>query len=259
MACYGARFNSFKTWPTYVPVHLTPGVMANAGFMYEGDGDVVRCLTCGLILLNWQVDDSPMDKHANHSLLCSCVLEERERGEGVARHCVHKCQKTIEGILSRLRIVMCLEEDAVYRRSLAQMQETVVHQQKSFTDSLNTLSDETSTLLDVVQRAHFMNKRTDEQRVQVQELKSLTPEKYASTRRALYEEMRQLMVQIQEEEQDMEGITSYRDLQLREQMQVIVTKLKDTYHYRLRCSNEEAEDEVDNRAAGLVGTNYNDY
>lgn len=47
--------------------------MAHAGFYYEGQGDSVRCYSCGLRLSDWKTNDDPVARHMHASPACKHV------------------------------------------------------------------------------------------------------------------------------------------------------------------------------------------
>ncbi|KAK3578080.1 hypothetical protein CHS0354_006733 [Potamilus streckersoni] len=56
------RKESFGTWPKYIPVQ--PDKLAEAGFIYGGVGDSVKCYYCGGGLRYWEPGDEPWTEHA---------------------------------------------------------------------------------------------------------------------------------------------------------------------------------------------------
>ncbi|KAL3882588.1 hypothetical protein ACJMK2_028918 [Sinanodonta woodiana] len=56
------RKDSFKTWPKYIA--LQPDELAEAGFIYGGVGDTVKCYYCGGGLRYWEPGDEPWTEHA---------------------------------------------------------------------------------------------------------------------------------------------------------------------------------------------------
>jgi hypothetical protein len=62
------RLKSFTHWPKYMLP--TSKDMAKAGFYYLGQGDRVRCFTCGLVLRNWKPTDDAWNEHMTHATDC---------------------------------------------------------------------------------------------------------------------------------------------------------------------------------------------
>ena len=62
-----ARLQTFQYWPSS---HIRPADLANAGFIYAGNDDLVRCVFCGQYVGNWEEDDFPMTEH--RSLFPDC-------------------------------------------------------------------------------------------------------------------------------------------------------------------------------------------
>ncbi|XP_053391862.1 baculoviral IAP repeat-containing protein 7-A-like isoform X2 [Mercenaria mercenaria] len=71
-AIYSKRMESFDLWPEYLPVQKKDVV--EAGLVYTGVGDSVRCYFCGGGLRNWEVGDVPMDEHAKWYPKCPHIL-----------------------------------------------------------------------------------------------------------------------------------------------------------------------------------------
>lgn len=65
------RLASFKQWPK--SMKQTPAQMADAGFFYTGNGDIVQCFCCGGALSGWLSEDDPWVEHATHYSGCFYV------------------------------------------------------------------------------------------------------------------------------------------------------------------------------------------
>lgn len=65
------RLETFKRWPTYVPISVK--MMVDAGLVYTGVGDAVRCYHCGGGLRNWEPGDNPWCEHAKWYSTCPHV------------------------------------------------------------------------------------------------------------------------------------------------------------------------------------------
>ncbi|KAL4232539.1 Protein DETOXIFICATION 47 [Mactra antiquata] len=61
-AMMNKRLESFDTWPEYLPVAVKD--LVEAGLVYTGVGDSVRCYHCGGGLRSWEPNDDPMMEHA---------------------------------------------------------------------------------------------------------------------------------------------------------------------------------------------------
>ena len=57
-----ARLQTFRCWPSRY-AHIRPADLANAGFIYVGRDDLVRCVFCGQYVGNWEQEDFPMTEH----------------------------------------------------------------------------------------------------------------------------------------------------------------------------------------------------
>ncbi|XP_045195466.1 baculoviral IAP repeat-containing protein 7-A-like [Mercenaria mercenaria] len=66
------RLESFALWPEYLPVKKED--MAEAGLVYTGVGDSVRCYFCGGGLRNWESGDVPMEEHGKWYPQCPHIL-----------------------------------------------------------------------------------------------------------------------------------------------------------------------------------------
>ncbi|XP_052783353.1 uncharacterized protein LOC128219569 isoform X2 [Mya arenaria] len=66
-----ARESSFNTCPE---IHVSPHVLAEAGFFYAGTADCSRCFHCGIGLRHWSREDDPWTEHARFSLECQYVI-----------------------------------------------------------------------------------------------------------------------------------------------------------------------------------------
>jgi baculoviral IAP repeat-containing protein 7/8 len=59
------RTKSFKMWP--VGLKQKPQELADAGFFYSGQSDLVICFSCGLFLCQWRPDDNVWLEHKQHA------------------------------------------------------------------------------------------------------------------------------------------------------------------------------------------------
>ncbi|XP_045195520.2 baculoviral IAP repeat-containing protein 2-like isoform X1 [Mercenaria mercenaria] len=71
-AVYSKRMESFELWPEYLPVQKKD--MVEAGLVYTGVGDSVRCYFCGGGLRNWESGDVPMEEHGKWYPKCPHIL-----------------------------------------------------------------------------------------------------------------------------------------------------------------------------------------
>ena len=67
----GVRLASFKDFPITIPVSAMR--LAQAGFHYTGERDVVKCFSCGVTYQGWQMGDRPTLVHARISPNCPFV------------------------------------------------------------------------------------------------------------------------------------------------------------------------------------------
>ena len=49
--------------------------LAAAGFIYEGDGDEVKCVSCHIKLEGWEEGDDPVEEHRRMSERCRFVTD----------------------------------------------------------------------------------------------------------------------------------------------------------------------------------------
>lgn len=76
------RYNSFriKQWPS--ALRQTARAMSHAGFFYTGNGDKVKCFSCGLTISDWQPHENPRTEHARHASHCSYLKQISSQGPG---------------------------------------------------------------------------------------------------------------------------------------------------------------------------------
>ena len=67
----GVRLASFKDFPTNIPISAMR--LAQAGFHYTGERDVVKCFSCGVTYQGWQMGDRPTLVHKRISPNCPFV------------------------------------------------------------------------------------------------------------------------------------------------------------------------------------------
>ncbi|CAC5382816.1 XIAP [Mytilus coruscus] len=60
-------------------IEQTPEILADAGFFYEGEEDVVRCHYCDGGLRNWEPKDVPWEEHARWFPFCKFVIKMKGR------------------------------------------------------------------------------------------------------------------------------------------------------------------------------------
>ena len=68
-----ARLQTFRNWPRQNS-HIRPADLANAGFIYAGREDLVRCVFCGQYVGNWEEEDFPMTEHRALFPECPFIL-----------------------------------------------------------------------------------------------------------------------------------------------------------------------------------------
>ena len=65
------RLSTFEDWPKFL--HPRPDALARAGFFYTKRGDKVKCMSCGVILCNWQPTDDAIQEHLRWSRYCPYI------------------------------------------------------------------------------------------------------------------------------------------------------------------------------------------
>ena len=70
-----SRLKSFLKWQfkNEIMVFYTPITLAQAGFYYTGEKDMVKCFNCNVQLGDWNDGDIPMDEHKKHSPHCKFI------------------------------------------------------------------------------------------------------------------------------------------------------------------------------------------
>ncbi|XP_071819173.1 baculoviral IAP repeat-containing protein 2-like [Apostichopus japonicus] len=71
------RLESFVSFSTSFLISIQR--FANAGLYYEGEGDSVRCFSCGGIIRDWRSNDSPKRRHKTEYPHCRFVLGKDNR------------------------------------------------------------------------------------------------------------------------------------------------------------------------------------
>ncbi|WAR09189.1 BIR1E-like protein, partial [Mya arenaria] len=83
-------------WPQDAPVGVEK--LVEAGLMYTGEGDSVRCYHCGGGLRNWEEGDDPMEEHAKLYPTCQHVLITK------SKRYIRKVEAG--GVVERVRFIM---------------------------------------------------------------------------------------------------------------------------------------------------------
>ncbi|XP_063405194.1 uncharacterized protein LOC134688419 [Mytilus trossulus] len=72
-----SRLQTYTSWK--YSSKQRPILLAEAGYFYTGEADIVRCFCCDLGLAEWDVQDDPWVEHARHN--CRCLFLKSEKGE----------------------------------------------------------------------------------------------------------------------------------------------------------------------------------
>lgn len=80
----GVRLVTFKNFPHSVPVSAIR--LAQAGFYYTGEGDKVKCFSCGMTYQGWELGDKPSSIHARISPDCLFVLGQESSNSPLPPH-----------------------------------------------------------------------------------------------------------------------------------------------------------------------------
>lgn len=65
---YMDRLSSFESWPQQM--NQDKYTLAQAGFIYKKEGDIVECFACGVKLSQWKHSDNPLTEHKKWSPEC---------------------------------------------------------------------------------------------------------------------------------------------------------------------------------------------
>ena len=70
---YENRLNTFidRSWP--ISLYQNEVTLAEAGFFYSGNGDIVICAFCGIHLYRWLPKDDPLTEHKKFHNICKFV------------------------------------------------------------------------------------------------------------------------------------------------------------------------------------------
>ena len=71
------RLATFSSLPESATLFPSIIIMSKAGFYYPGEGDTVKCYSCGLRLNHMETDNEPMILHTQRSPECQFVVEQR--------------------------------------------------------------------------------------------------------------------------------------------------------------------------------------
>ncbi|CAG2186109.1 BIRC7_8 [Mytilus edulis] len=72
-----SRIATFDDWRR--DIEQTPEILADSGFFYTGDDDVVRCHYCDGGLRNWEPGDVPWEEHGRWFPFCKFVIKMKGR------------------------------------------------------------------------------------------------------------------------------------------------------------------------------------
>ena len=65
---YEERLSTFVCWPLQISPNKFE--LAECGFYYTGQGDVVKCFSCGIKVCQWLVTDDARKEHLKYSPNC---------------------------------------------------------------------------------------------------------------------------------------------------------------------------------------------
>ncbi|VDI42650.1 Hypothetical predicted protein [Mytilus galloprovincialis] len=74
---FKSRLQTYTSWK--YSSKQRPILLAEAGYFYTGEADIVRCFCCDLGLAEWDAQDDPWVEHARHN--CRCLFLKSEKGE----------------------------------------------------------------------------------------------------------------------------------------------------------------------------------
>lgn len=75
MSDVNRRFLTYENWPRASP---TPTKLAECGFYYTGQCDVVCCFFCNLALANWKSEENPWEEHRRFNPDCCFLVMNRD-------------------------------------------------------------------------------------------------------------------------------------------------------------------------------------
>ncbi|XP_055342580.1 putative inhibitor of apoptosis [Paramacrobiotus metropolitanus] len=61
------RLRTFGNWPL---AYISPLSLAEAGYIYTGEGDEVKCVTCNCVHFDWAMGDKPIFEHRRDNPEC---------------------------------------------------------------------------------------------------------------------------------------------------------------------------------------------
>lgn len=85
-ATFEARLRTFRDWPP--ALKQKPKDLAEAGFIYIGTSDQVKCFFCDGGLRNWHSDDEPWKEHARW--FNKCVFVRLIKGDDYIKSCIEE-------------------------------------------------------------------------------------------------------------------------------------------------------------------------
>jgi hypothetical protein len=65
---YVDRLSTYRLWPKQLKQDKYE--LAQAGFFYTKEGDIVECFACGVIVSQWKANDKPLVEHEKWSPDC---------------------------------------------------------------------------------------------------------------------------------------------------------------------------------------------
>ena len=74
---FNVRLNTFNDWPSEAPDYIKD--LADAGFVYTGQGYRVQCFRCHITVSEWKDEDKPLLIHEDISKNCSYLRELRQK------------------------------------------------------------------------------------------------------------------------------------------------------------------------------------
>ena len=86
------RIQTFTNWPHSISV--PPNDLAEAGFYFTGNKDVVQCFCCSVVVEQWDLCDIPVEEHLKYSPECSFAKAVAQRKMQGKRHCTPQAQST---------------------------------------------------------------------------------------------------------------------------------------------------------------------
>ncbi|NXH21358.1 XIAP ligase, partial [Bucco capensis] len=134
------RLRTFAEFPLDCPVSAS--ALAQAGFVYTGEGDKVKCFSCHTTIEGWAPGDSAVERHKNLSPSCKFVTE-----SALLENNIHpptqNCQHRIENGCSNLAVPCTVDDPDVEADYLLRTRQVVDMSDSLYPKNPTMCSEET--------------------------------------------------------------------------------------------------------------------